>query len=247
MLFDIPPTLVVPTVCVNDRIFFVGELLQQSDGTYFIPERFFYRLPKGVKLSGNPSISDLIEYGDSPPIYEPSMHDLWSLGRKVERTDVCAFTFHVDRLLITFSSRLASLSLMRRRAFALNFSSAHFPTFNPISKNLRVVSQVRLMTTPNATLIFVFSESSGEYGSLMPHPLRARSDGRMVYTVPVIVFMDDASGNISKQWNKHIVVYLSNAGLPREMLDKEFCTRFVTSSPNASPMELMRAVRDSME
>ena len=68
-----------------------------------------------------------------------------------------------------------------------------------------------------------------------------------IYTVPVIVFMDDASANVSKQWNKHIVVYLSNAGLPQEMLDKEFCTRFVTSSPNASPMELMRAVRDSME
>ena len=147
ILFDIPPTLVVPTVCVNDRIFFVGELLQQSDGTYFIPEQFFYRLPKGIKLSGNPSISDLIEHGDSPPIYEPSVRDLWSLGRKVERTDVCASTFHADRLLITFSSRLALLSPMRRRAFVSKFSSAHFPTFNPISKNLHVVSQVRLMTT----------------------------------------------------------------------------------------------------
>ncbi|KAF8259700.1 hypothetical protein EI94DRAFT_1773885 [Lactarius quietus] len=69
----------------------------------------------------------------------------------------------------------------------------------------------------------------------------------MVYTVPVIIFMDDASANISKQWNKHIVVYLSNAGLPCEMLDKEYCTKFVMSSPTASPMELMRAVRDSMD
>ncbi|KAH9032839.1 hypothetical protein EDB84DRAFT_1588415 [Lactarius hengduanensis] len=81
----------------------------------------------------------------------------------------------------------------------------------------------------------------------MPHPLRTKANGRMVYTVPVILFMDDASANISKQWNKHIVVYLSNAGLPREMLDKEFCIKFVTSSPNASPMELMRAVRDSID
>ncbi|KAF8259436.1 hypothetical protein EI94DRAFT_1440876, partial [Lactarius quietus] len=59
MLFDIEPALVVPTVSVNRHIFFVGELLQQSDGSYFIPERFFYRLPEGVKLSGNPSISDV--------------------------------------------------------------------------------------------------------------------------------------------------------------------------------------------
>ncbi|KAH9079600.1 hypothetical protein EDB83DRAFT_2215930 [Lactarius deliciosus] len=69
----------------------------------------------------------------------------------------------------------------------------------------------------------------------------------MVYTVPVVLFMDDASANISKQWNKHIVIYLSNAGLPWEMLDKEFCVKFVTSSPNASPMELMRAARDSID
>ena len=81
----------------------------------------------------------------------------------------------------------------------------------------------------------------------MPHPLRAKADGRMVYTVPVIIFMDNASANISKQWNKHIVVYLSNAGLPREMLDKEFCVKFVASSPNGPPMELMHAVRDSLE
>ncbi|KAH8978821.1 hypothetical protein EDB86DRAFT_2815391 [Lactarius hatsudake] len=192
MLFDIPSALVVPTVCVNERIFFVGELLQQSDGTYFIPERFFYRLPEG-----------------------PDVHNLWSLGRKVERTDVCASTSSIDGLLIDVSSRLASKCV---------FDSGS-----------------------NSTLIVVFSEKSREYGSLMPHPLRAKADGRMVYTVPVIVFMDDASANISKQWNKHIVVYLSNAGLPREMLDKEFCTRFITSSPNASPMELMRAVRDSMD
>ena len=93
MLFDIPSSLVVPTVSVNERIFFVGELLQQLDGTYFILERFFYRLPEGVKLSGNPSICDLIEHGNNPPIYEPTVRDLWSLGHKVERTNVCAFTF----------------------------------------------------------------------------------------------------------------------------------------------------------
>jgi hypothetical protein len=81
----------------------------------------------------------------------------------------------------------------------------------------------------------------------MPHPLHAKADSWMVYTVPIIVFMDNASANISKQWNKHMIVYLSNAGLPQEMLEKEFCVKFVTLSPNALPMELMCAVCDSME
>jgi hypothetical protein len=81
----------------------------------------------------------------------------------------------------------------------------------------------------------------------MPHPLRAKANGKMAYTVPLIIFMDDVSGNISKQWNKHHVVYISNASLPREILEKEFCVRFVTSSPYALPMELMAAIKDSIQ
>ena len=80
----------------------------------------------------------------------------------------------------------------------------------------------------------------------MTHPMRAKANGRMVYAVPLIIFMDDVSGNVSKQWNKHHVIYMSNANLTREMVEKEFCIRFVTSSPHASPMELMAAMRDSI-
>jgi hypothetical protein len=80
----------------------------------------------------------------------------------------------------------------------------------------------------------------------MPNPIREYAKGRMCYSVPLIIFMDDVSGNISKQWNKHIVAYLSNANLSREMIEKEFCVRFVTSSPHASPMELSSAIRDSI-
>lgn len=78
----------------------------------------------------------------------------------------------------------------------------------------------------------------------MPNPLRIKARGRMVFAVPLIIFMDDVSGNISKQWNKHFVIYMSNALLPREMLDKQACVRFVSSSPHASPMELMGGLED---
>lgn len=69
----------------------------------------------------------------------------------------------------------------------------------------------------------------------------------MVYGVPLIVFMDDVSGNSTKQWNKHFVVYMSNGALPREMIDKEFNVRFVSTSAEATPMEMMAAVRASIE
>ncbi|KIO08465.1 hypothetical protein M404DRAFT_134486, partial [Pisolithus tinctorius Marx 270] len=92
-----------------------------------------------------------------------------------------------------------------------------------------------------------FTASSAAHAELMPNPLREKSRGRMVLTVPLIVFMDDVSGNISKQWNKHHVVYMSNASMPREMLEKEFCVRFVSSSPHAPPLELIGGVRKSIE
>ena len=83
--------------------------------------------------------------------------------------------------------------------------------------------------------------------AVTPHPLCAKAKGRMVYTVPLIVFMDDVSGNILKQWNKHYVIYMSNALLPHKTLDKQFFIHFVTSSPHASPMELMMALKESIE
>ena len=68
----------------------------------------------------------------------------------------------------------------------------------------------------------------------------------MVYAVPLIVFMDNVSSNISKQWNKYHTIYMSNANLPCEMLEKEFSICFVTLSLHVSPIELMQAMKDSI-
>jgi hypothetical protein len=91
-----------------------------------------------------------------------------------------------------------------------------------------------------------FVDSSQSFATRMPNPLREKSKGRHILTVPLIIFMDDVSGNISKQWNKHHAVYISNASMPREMLEKEFCVRFISSSPHASPMELIKGVKESI-
>ena len=90
------------------------------------------------------------------------------------------------------------------------------------------------------------TETSSQLVKLVPHPLRAKANGRMVYSVPLIIFMDNVSGNISKQWNKHHAIYMSNVNLPRAMIEKEFCVRFVTASPHAPPMELMKAMKESI-
>ena len=81
----------------------------------------------------------------------------------------------------------------------------------------------------------------------MPHPLRVEANGRPVYFVFVIIFIDDVSANVSKLWNKHFVCYMSNGCLPREHIDKEFNVRFVATSPSVGPLELMQGIQESFE
>ena len=102
-----------------------------------------------------------------------------------------------------------------------------------------------------ASLLFLIAYSCHtaclkQYHTKMPHLFRKLHLDHMVYTVPLIIFMDDVSGNISKQWNKHHAIYMLNANLPREMLEKEFHVCFVALSPHAAPMELMKAMKDSI-
>ncbi|KAJ3002667.1 hypothetical protein NUW54_g5724 [Trametes sanguinea] len=201
MLLELPSEISSPAVRVGGHIFFVNELLQCQDGSFFIPERFFY--------AATPAAS----YARSIPAEAPLMcEELHALGRQVSRDE---FGYHVA--------------------------------------NERVIVSTTVFSTSYEQLLDVggltcgFHEDSLSFASKMPNPLRAKANGRMIYSVPLIVFMDDVSGNISKQWNKHHVVYISNANLPRQMLEKEFCIRFVTSSPHASPMELMAALKESIQ
>ncbi|KAJ6622345.1 hypothetical protein B0H10DRAFT_2342221 [Mycena sp. CBHHK59/15] len=95
--------------------------------------------------------------------------------------------------------------------------------------------------------IYPLSTQSDKFAQNMPHSLREKAGLRMVYSIPLAVFIDDVSGNKSKQWNKHFSCYMSNGALPRTKLENEFHVRFVTTSPFASPLEIMQGVRASIE
>jgi hypothetical protein len=58
-----------PTVCVDDKIYFTGELLQRASGQYFILERFFVRK----------RVDDATVDGNE---------ELHALGWEVDRSDV---------------------------------------------------------------------------------------------------------------------------------------------------------------
>jgi hypothetical protein len=48
---------------------------------------------------------------------------------------------------------------------------------------------------------------------------------------------DNVSGNVSKQYNPHMNIYLMNANIPHKKLSQEYFIRFCSTSPNASSGE----------
>ncbi|KAH9971060.1 hypothetical protein BJV74DRAFT_799157 [Russula compacta] len=97
------------------------------------------------------------------------------------------------------------------------------------------------------TGIYPFSEGSRSYWDMMPHPLWKVTGSRMVYSIPLVIFQDDVSGNQSKQWNKHYSCYLSNGMIPHQKLESEFHVCFVATSLFASPLEIMQGIQCSIE
>ncbi|THV05527.1 hypothetical protein K435DRAFT_892109 [Dendrothele bispora CBS 962.96] len=69
------------------------------------------------------------------------------------------------------------------------------------------------------------------------NPLREISKGRPMFRLRVIPWSDDVSGNVSKQYNAHTNVYITNAHLPHRMLAQEFFIRYCSTSQVASSSE----------
>ncbi|KAF7317051.1 FAD-binding-3 domain-containing protein [Mycena chlorophos] len=82
----------------------------------------------------------------------------------------------------------------------------------------------------------------------MPNPLRAKvADDEDLVVVMADIFQDDTSGNVSKQWDKHLVTCVRNGNLPGRLLQQEFNVKFVSSSQHATCAEQFAAIRDMLK
>ncbi|KAI8449480.1 hypothetical protein BY996DRAFT_8387722 [Phakopsora pachyrhizi] len=88
--------------------------------------------------------------------------------------------------------------------------------------------------------------SEGKEIIQLPNPWRVKADGKMIRHIPLNFYSDDTSGNVSKQWNKHISIFMSLAGLPPKLSNQEFNTLFVATSNIATAFELAAPVCEEL-
>ncbi|TFK59074.1 hypothetical protein BDN72DRAFT_781253 [Pluteus cervinus] len=80
-----------------------------------------------------------------------------------------------------------------------------------------------------------------------PNPLRLVADSRPMFRLRVVPWSDDVSGNVSKQYNAHTNVYLTNANLTHQAASQEYFVRFCSTSPTASSSEQFVALSEDFE
>ena len=80
----------------------------------------------------------------------------------------------------------------------------------------------------------------------MPNPYQTMADGEEIIVIFIPIWVDDVSGNKSKQYNKHLNIYIANSNVPGRLLQQEYFIHFVSTSPHASSPEQIAAVLDAM-
>ena len=79
-----------------------------------------------------------------------------------------------------------------------------------------------------------------------PNEWKERSNGLHVTIVPLILFSDDVSGNISKKWNKFDVWAMLLAGLPRNTNSLLENIHFICASNQANCLQLSKPIVDDL-
>ncbi|KAG9089952.1 hypothetical protein FRC06_001282 [Ceratobasidium sp. 370] len=98
------------------------------------------------------------------------------------------------------------------------------------------------MPCPSNILGIQFSDDTQPWPGPVENPWRKKANGKVVRSVPIWLYCDDTSGNMSKKWNKHNSFLFTLAGLPREHSQHPYNVHFLATSNIATPLEMLEEI-----
>ena len=81
----------------------------------------------------------------------------------------------------------------------------------------------------------------------MPHPIKEKSKGEPVLIVPILLYTDDSSGNISKKWHAFNNWCFLLAGLPRHINSQLQNIHFICCSDRATVIEMAEPIAQELK
>ncbi|PLW22410.1 hypothetical protein PCASD_13465 [Puccinia coronata f. sp. avenae] len=117
------------------------------------------------------------------------------------------------------------------RDFSLTYSEIRLNQYGSLAQ----ACSYKLHEHGNSTTIFP-----------LPNPWRTKAKGMIIRHVPINLYADDTSGNVSKQFNKHMVYYFTLSGLPPRIANMEYNCHFLCTSNTAGALELADQIVDQM-
>ncbi|KAI8454042.1 hypothetical protein BY996DRAFT_6431375 [Phakopsora pachyrhizi] len=130
--------------------------------------------------------------------------------------------------------------ILKLKNFLLNFSSLDLKEI--LADNLcKPYNEIRVDGGESLA-----SKCKNDLQGNLPNHWRVKAQGKMIRHVPLNFYADDTSGNLSKQWNKHISIFMSLAGLPPHFSNLEFNILFVGTSNISSALEFFTPVNEEL-
>ncbi|KAG8695014.1 hypothetical protein FRC09_009442, partial [Ceratobasidium sp. 395] len=125
----------------------------------------------------------------------------------------------------------------------------------PVSSFLLSLPEFRLrhasynLPAPDQILGVQSASHPGElhiWSKPIENPWRQKANGRLVRSVPLWLYCNDTSGNMSKKWNKHNSFLFTLTGLPRAHAQLPYNIHFLATSNIASPLEMLSEISEEL-
>jgi len=218
-LKEMPPDELTPMIRIGEDDYYIYEPAMLINGSFCIPTRWFMR---GGEF-----------YCKAWPLRPVSDSDGWQVREDVE-IEVPQNDFLKNFPTLADDHRLYGVPHPSR------ILGMHF---NPIKRfpHLTIFSEVRKTTSPD--ILSRWTHTNPVLGNRW----RAKAQGKHVAALPLWMYCDDTSGNVSKKWNEHNSFLFTLAGLSGHETSKEFNIHFLCTSNLAPPLEMLDGVIDQLE